>query len=85
MALSGGFFLRRRSAQYPRKSGSSGDARKLTATCRSIFVQANRGTKAPVVRSPKINRSLLDVANLPKYWPTTQRFGLFGWERVAHL
>lgn len=28
------------------------------------------GNKSAVVRSPKIYRSVLDVANLPKYWLT---------------
>ena len=33
--------LRRRSAQYWTRAGSSGDDRPLTRMCRTIFVQAN--------------------------------------------
>ena len=36
---SGGPFLCRRFSQYPARSGSSGDARPLTMTCRRMLVQ----------------------------------------------
>ena len=38
---SGVVILRRRSAQYWARLGSSGDAAPLTITCRTIFVQEN--------------------------------------------
>ena len=57
----------------------------MTCTCRSMAVQENLTRQAPLPRSPKTQRSFLNVLNLPKYRPTIQRFGLFSWRHVAHL
>ena len=48
-------------------------------------VQAGFGRQAPVSRSPDTHRSFLNLLNFPKYRPLIQRFGLFGWENLAHF
>ena len=54
-------------------------------TCRSMLVQENFTRWPPLSRWPKTQWSFLNLLNLPKYRPTIQPFGLFGWRYVAHL
>jgi len=54
-------------------------------TCRLMLVQANFTRWPPLSRSPNTQRSFLNLLNAPKYRPTIQRFGLFGWRYLAHL
>ena len=82
---SGGLTRFRRSAQYAARAGSSGDAAPLTGTCRTMPVQENLTRQAPLSRSPKTQRSFLNLLNLPKYRLAIQRFGLSAWRHVAHL
>src|ERR1019366_455765 len=72
-------------APSPARAGSSGDAPPLTRVCRTISVQDGFGRQAPVSLSPNTHRSFLNLLNFPKYRPTIQRFGLFGWLQHAHL
>ena len=57
----------------------------MTMTCRLMLVQANFTRWPPLSRSPNTQRSFLNLLNAPKYRPTTQCFGLFGWRYFAHL
>ena len=50
-----------------------------------MSVQENLTRQAPLSRSPNTQRSFLNLLNLPKYRPTTQRLGLFLWRHLAHL